>query len=162
MSTSQIAGKQVGTTAGKAQRTDKEILAAKKKAKMKKIAVRWGGHAVITGDGFVPVPRRFLRYASKLPFPLSPAEQLFVLNLMFHKWDSAKPFPSYATLATRMGVSLQYARDIGRKLSAKGYLVREIRRGRSNRFDLAPLFSALAHVIDVEIAEKKIKAEAAS
>jgi len=127
----------------------------KKALKRKNIALRWGGHDSLVSDGFVPVARNFLKFAALLPKPLSPAEQLFVLNLMFHKWDGKRPYPSYATLAKRMGISVQYARDIARKLERKDYMSREVRSGRSNRFDLQPLFDALDQHITVVKATPK-------
>lgn len=116
----------------------------------RKLADRWGGHDRVLDDGFVAVPRSFLKFAGQLrPHSLSPAQIVFVLNLMFHKWDSARPFPAYRTIATRMGISVKYARDIARQLEAKGLLSRERRTGRTNRFELQPLFDALAkHVAE--------------
>ena len=52
-------------------------------------------------------------------------------------------------MAKRMGISIQYARDLARKLERKDYMSREVRRGRSNKFDLQPLFDALDQHITV-------------
>ena len=88
------------------------------------------------------------------PHSLTPAESLFVINLMYHKWDAASPYPSYKTLAGRMGISVQYARDIARALETKGYLKRQVRVGQTNRFDLNPMFVALdKHIQDQRILE---------
>jgi DNA-binding MarR family transcriptional regulator len=108
------------------------------------IVARWGGHDVLLEDGFVPVPRQFLAYAGRLRPNLTPAETVFVLHLMSFKWDERAPFPGYKTIAERMGVSVQYARKVGRTLEEKGLLRREIRVGQTNRFDLTPLFRRLA------------------
>jgi len=132
--------------------------ANKKSLQLQQLAIRWGGHTVILGDGFTPVPRSFLKYAAELkPYSLGPAEVSFVLNLMYFKWDERAPFPSYATLAGRMGISVQYARDIARKLARKGFLIRTIRRGLPNQFDLQPLFDALAKHVEAEMAAGRNK-----
>jgi len=130
----------------------------KRGEKLARLAQRWGGHTIILNDGFTPVPRSFLKYAAQLkPYSLTPAESLFVLNLMFFKWDARSPFPSYATLASRMGVSVQYTRDIARKLERKGLMLRTVRRGQPNEFDLQPLFDALAKHVEAEIAAGRDK-----
>lgn len=130
----------------------------KKSTKLQKLAIRWGGHSVILENGFTAVPRSFLKYAAELkPFSLGPAEMSFVLNLMYFKWDARAPFPSYKTLADRMGISVQYARDIARKLERKGFLTRTVRRGLPNQFDLQPLFDALARHVEAEMAAGREK-----
>jgi len=116
------------------------------------LITRWGGHEVLARDGFVPVVVTYLKNAGQLkPHPLSPVETLFVLQLMVHKWDARAPHPSFKTLATRMGISLQYARRIARDLETKGYLRRRMRVGTTTRFDLTPLFAHLAsHVQSIQ------------
>ena len=130
----------------------------RKYRKKKKLAVRWGGHLILLDDGFVPVPRSFMRFAAKLtPYPLTMAQQLFVLELMYHKWDANRPYPSYATIAARMGRSVAYIRDVARDLEKRGYLTREVRVGRSNRFDLQPLFDALARHVQLDSEAKQAR-----
>ena len=113
-------------------------------------ANRWHHPELFTG-GFVAVPNVFLRhYAHLKPHRLTLGEVLFVLHLMEFKWDSNAPFPGYGTIAKRMGVSDKMARRHAQSLEAKKYLRREIRRGRTNRFDLSPLFDALLMAVQIE------------
>jgi hypothetical protein len=105
---------------------------------------RWGGRGELLVEGFVAVPTAFLKYLGSLKPGLTPAEALFVLELMVYKWDAQAPFPGYKTLADRMGVSEVYARKLGRSLHAKGHLRRQPRVGQTNLFDLQPLFDRLA------------------
>ena len=113
------------------------------------IVERWGGDAAVLIDGFVAVPRTFLRLAGTLKPSLTPAETLFVIQLMSWKWDERAPFPGYSSVAKRMGVSVPYARKIARSLEKKKLLRRQVRRGQTNRFDLTPLFEKLVdHVGD--------------
>ena len=115
------------------------------------IVARWGGHEVLNSNGWVPVERTFLEFACQMrPFCLNPTETLFVIQLMFHKWDGNAPYPSYRTLARRMGVSETYARKLARQLEAKGFLRRVVREGTTNRFDLGPLFEKLAACVEQE------------
>ena len=86
---------------------------------------------------------------------------MFVTELMYHKWDERKPFPSYKTIAERMGISIPYARSTARALERKGYLVRIVRIGRPNEFDLQPLFDAVARRVAEESAAASAEKKAA-
>ena len=109
------------------------------------VVERWGGDESILSEGFVPVPTVFLRLAGTL---LTPAEALFVVQLMSWKWDADAPFPGYRAIADRMGVSVPYTRKIARSLEGKNLLRRQVRRGQTNRFDLTPLFKRLVARVD--------------
>lgn len=56
---------------------------------------------------------------------------------------NAPPFPGFTTLAGRMGISATAAWAHARSLEKKGYLVRQMRVGTTNKFDMHPLFAAL-------------------
>lgn len=107
-------------------------------------ARRWK-HEALFAKGHVGVPVTFLQlYAQLKPYPLTMGEAVFVLHLMQFKWDEKEPFPSYKVIAAQMGVSDKMARRHAKSLEDKHYLRREKRQGLSNRFDLNPLFDALA------------------
>lgn len=111
--------------------------------KRRSYADRWK-HPELVSDGYLVVPTAFLRHYSQLkPFSLSTGEALFVLHLMAFKWDENAPFPGYKILATRMGISDKMVRRYAKDLETKGFLRRQIRIGRTNRFDLTPLFDKL-------------------
>jgi Helix-turn-helix domain len=74
---------------------------------------------------------------------MSSGEALFVLQLMDFKWGWKAPFPSYATIAKRMGISDKMARTHAKNLERSGTFAGRSAPGRTNRFDLTPLFSAL-------------------
>ncbi len=116
----------------------------KKKRAERDHITRWGGDKILFERGYVPVPERFLELAREIEYPLRPSEALFVIQLMSFKWDAEAPFPKYATIAKRMGIGEQYARKLARQLEGKGHLIRIERKGRSNAFDLSPLFRRLA------------------
>lgn len=108
------------------------------------IVERWGRADNILCHGYVPVPTFLLEiYANLKPHPLTPAEVMFVLELMSHKWGKAAPYPSYKTIAQRMGVSDKMVRRYAQSLEAKQYLRRVLRKNTSNRYDLTGLFQAL-------------------
>jgi hypothetical protein len=118
-------------------------------------AKRWN-HEELFERGFVAVPSVFLRhYAHLKPHRLTMGEALFVLHLMEFKWDADAPFPGYGTLAQRMGISVKMARRHAQTLEAKKYLRREIRSGKTNRFDLSPLFDALLIALQDEKAKAR-------
>jgi len=119
----------------------------------RKLARRWGGHDVLFAkpDGWVGVPVSFLRsYGSLKPYALTVAEAMFVVQVMAYKWSDKAPFPSYSTLAKRMGVSAKMVQRYAKQLEEKGYLKREVRIGSSNAINLQPLFDALAAAIHQE------------
>jgi hypothetical protein len=112
-------------------------------ATKRNFAERWG-HRELFDRGFVVVPTFFLQYYARLkPYPLTGGEALFVIHLMEFKWDASAPFPGYKTLAERMGVSDKMTRRYAQGLEGKGYLVRHVRTGQTNLFELRPLFDAL-------------------
>jgi len=106
-------------------------------------AKRWGSKRLF-GRGYLPVPSLFLELYGQLDPPLSSGEALFVLHLMSFKWTSEAPYPSYRTIARRMGISVKMARTHAQNLEGNGYLNRLANPGRTNRFDLKPLVEALA------------------
>jgi DNA-binding MarR family transcriptional regulator len=107
------------------------------------LIARWT-HEDLFDKGFVATPVRFLElYAHLQPFPLSPGEAMFVLELMSFKWTSASPFPSYKRIAERMNVTDKMVRRYAQSLETKGYLKRQVRKNTTNMFDLSGLFNAL-------------------
>jgi hypothetical protein len=122
-----------------------------KEALDRAVLTRWGGFEAVLELGFLPVPIAFLYFGAQLAADgLTPAELLFVLELMVHKRDERHPYPSYERLARRMGISIPYARKVAAELQRKGCLTRRKRRdpaqirGHSTvEFDLTPLFERL-------------------
>jgi DNA-binding MarR family transcriptional regulator len=92
-----------------------------------------------------------LEYAGRLqPFALTVAEALFVIHLMWYKWDAKPPYPSLNTIARKMGITPIYARKLARSLEQKGLLQRLARVGSTNAYDLNPLFKKLAAHVTAE------------
>jgi hypothetical protein len=108
----------------------------------KTVMTRWS-HDELFDAGFVGVPTHFLELYSHLKPPLTSGEALFIIQLMNFKWDAKNPFPSYKTLATRMGLSTKAVQRHASTLESKRYLDRIQRIGDSNQFDLSKLFDAL-------------------
>ena len=100
----------------------------------------------LLSDGFTPVPNTFLELYSHLgksKSGITSSEAMLILHLMSHKWDEKNPFPRFARLAERMGISETAVRGHARSLEKKGFLIRIKRPGTSNEFDLSPLFREL-------------------
>jgi hypothetical protein len=108
-----------------------------------KFVQRWGSDRRLFARGHLPVPSLFFERYAQLDPPLNSGEALFVLQLMNFKWGGDAPFPSYLTIAKRMGISVKMARIHAQNLESKRYLWRETCAGRTNRFNLNPLFDAL-------------------
>jgi hypothetical protein len=103
---------------------------------------RWS--AALKAEGHTPVANYFLGCYSRLkPYSLTTGEAMFVVHLMHYKWGADAPFPSYATLAKRMGVSVKSVRRFAASLQQKNYLRREMRIGSTNLFHLGGLIQAL-------------------
>src|SRR6266478_5269570 len=96
------------------------------------LAARWGS-AHVFSEGFLAVPATLLRHYNKLN--LSNSELVFILQLMSFKWNETAPYPSYGTLAVRMGITTEMARRHAKSLEEKGLLKRVTRTGQSNAFD---------------------------
>ena len=113
------------------------------------VATRWGNrpalsHSLTKGAGFVALPSVLLEGMGTLnKYGLTPAELVLIAQLMNFKWDARAPYPSYARLAERMGVSVPYARKLAKSLEVKGLLRRNRRKGDTNSFDFSPLFDVL-------------------
>lgn len=119
-------------------------------------AARWK-HEKLFGRGYLAVPIAFLEHYARLKKfgGLTHAEAMFILHVMSFKWGERAPFPSYATLAKRMGTSPKTVQRQAKALEDKGYLVRVARHGRSNAFELTPLFDSLLEAVQTQEAPAK-------
>lgn len=123
-------------------------------AKRKRVAAdRWTSNLI--QGGYTPISNFFLEYSHELRPGITHGEAMFIIHLMSFKWDEEMPYPAYKTLAKRMFIKHAQARKIARNLEQKGYLKRHPRRSQTNRFDLAPLFTALEKLRDKKLAERK-------
>ena len=109
---------------------------------------RWK-HEQLFERGYLAVPITFLEYYARLKRygGLTHSEGMFILQVMAFKWDSREPYPSYTTLAERMGTSPKTIQRHAKALEDKGYLYRVERRGSSNAFELTPLFDSLLEAV---------------
>lgn len=120
------------------------------------VVSRWGGYNSVFTDGFLAVPLVLLKNLPSVgEYGVTPAEAVFILQLMTFKWDTRSPYPSYARLSQQMGISETYARKLARSLEEKGLLNREERKGTTNRFDLRPLFRELKELGDTVDSQKE-------
>jgi hypothetical protein len=126
--------------------------AAKTTRAPREVSARWTES--LTRPGWTPVSDFFLDSYANLEPPLTNAEAMLVIHLIRHKWDAAPPFPGFTTLAKRMGISPTAARAHARSLERKGYLVRLMRVGTTNRFELGKLFTALEKLQAFELGKK--------
>ncbi len=95
-------------------------------------------------EGFTMISSFFLKNYYRLkPYDLTYGEAMFVIHIMQYKWTEESPYPAFKTIAERMHVSTKSARRFAQSLDKKGYLIREIRKGYTNKFDLKPLINAL-------------------
>jgi hypothetical protein len=117
-------------------------IATKNKKKKWSATERWGSREGTFSLGFLLVPIKFLAHYSSLN--LTTNEAMFVLQLMTFKWDAADPYPSYAAIARRMGVSEKMARRYAKAIEQKGLLRRKFKRRDTNRFDLSALLDAIS------------------
>ena len=108
------------------------------------------------GKQFTPVSTYFLGNYHRLPYPISATEFLLIVHLLKFKWDDAMPYPAIRTLATNMLKSEAAVRGAARSLERKKYLVRHMTRGKTNHFDLEPLYKAVEKLMEAdEAAEVK-------
>lgn len=112
---------------------------------------RWGNRENLFLEGFLVVPNTFLRRYASLRPALTHGEALFVLHLMSFKWDDAAPHPTYKTIAGLMGVNEKTVQRYAQSLCRKKYLFRIFQDHAPNRFDLSPLFAALASPVGPQV-----------
>ena len=93
--------------------------------------------------GFTPIVNFFLEHYAELNPEMTSVEAMFVIQLMVFKWTAKSPNPGFNTISKRMGMSAVAARNHARSLEAKGCLKRIMRVGKTNEFDLTPLFKKL-------------------
>lgn len=117
----------------------------------KSVGSKWT--PALAESGFTPIVSKFLNCYNKLDPPITNVEAMFVIHLMSFKWDEKMPRPAMKTIAKRMGVTVDQARNYSRSLDGKGYINRKIRIAKPNKFDLSPLFSALENHIDPPVFE---------
>lgn len=123
-----------------------ENTAASEKVVSRLVAIRWTEK--IAKKGWAPIAHAFLDCYRRLPKPLTTTEAMVVIMLMRFKWDARNPFPSLKRLARMMGLGDTSIRNHVRSLEKKGYLDRIYRTGRSNAFDLSPLFEAIESTME--------------
>ena len=98
--------------------------------------------------GFTAVSNIFLLHYRDLK--ISNTEAMLIIQLMHHKWDEKAPFPSFKTLAHRMGLTEQQVRVHALSLVKKKLMAKTIRLGKPNLFHLEPLFEQLEQIYDDE------------
>lgn len=121
---------------------------------------RWTPKLIKKGHGFTPVSDFFMKNYYRLVPELTSVEVVLIIHLMVHKWDRNMPYPGSKALAQRMGISQTAVRNHLRSLHLrKKCLVRHIRTGTTNAYDLTPLFEKLEVLMaaDEAAAAKKAK-----
>lgn len=112
--------------------------------KDRRVRTRWT--PLLARVGHTPISSAFLEHAHELK--LTPSEQLLLIQILSFKWDEAAPFPAVGTLATRMGVSERQVRKLLAAMEHGAGVIRRVERiGRSNSFDLQPLFEKLEALV---------------
>jgi len=94
---------------------------------------------------FTAVSDAFLRHYRDLK--LTNTEAMLLIHLISYKWDDEAPFPSFDTLANRMGLTKEQVRAHALSLVRKKCLGRTIRPGHSNLFHFEPLFEKLEKLV---------------
>ena len=91
--------------------------------------------------GFTGVPNLLIQKQSELG--IKDGALVTLLGLLDKKWDHRNPFPSAETLAKQIGKSIPTIRRHLRELEEAGLLLRILRSGTSNEYDLRPLIEKL-------------------
>lgn len=111
----------------------------------KSIRGRWGASLANSKSGYVTLPNVLLNYYSLLG--MSEIELVFILQVMSYKWTSAKPYPSFNTIAHKMGKSRDTVQGYARSLESKRLLKRVQRTGYSSKIDVSPLIQILEEIV---------------
>jgi DNA replication protein len=106
------------------------------------ISKRWTPDLV--EDGYTGISGTFLEHYASLG--ITSSEAMLIIHLISYKWDQKHPYPRFALIASRMGMTETAVRGHARRLEKKGLLHRIKRPGTSNEFDLSPLFKKLEQI----------------
>jgi hypothetical protein len=91
---------------------------------------------------------------------LNDGELLFTLEVISHKYDARRPYPTFGLLARHMGRrSDKQLRRYAASLERKGYLRREPVPGHNTRFRFDGLFDALLALLERQDAEARERQE---
>lgn len=118
------------------------------------VGQRWT--PALANEGFTPISSAFLEHYGRIG--ITSSEAMLIIHLMSHKWDEKHPFPRFARIAARMDISETAVRGHARSLERKGFLHRIKRPGRSNEFDLQPLFDRLEKERDLAAKRRDLAA----
>jgi hypothetical protein len=114
-----------------------------KKTPSATFAERWAPD--LQRHGHTQISNFFLRHYHRLG--ITHGEAMFIVHLMQYKWDRQAPYPSYATIAERMGVKPKSVQRFAASLQQRGLLWREYAEGQTNTFHLDKLMAALVKLI---------------
>ena len=103
--------------------------------KERSFRARWSEELSI--HGHTQVSNVFLRNYSRLG--ISSVEALCVIHVFEFKWTVDCPFPSFNTIADRMGKSRNSVQAYIRSLEKRGFIKRVYVEGKSSRINLSPL-----------------------
>jgi len=112
------------------------------------IAARWTERLAAP---FCPVSSYFLQNYHRLggSYGLNSTEAMLIVQLVDFKWSASAPYPTTATLATRLGISQRQVRSTLQRLEELGWLFRERpTQSSANRYRLEPLFRRLEQMKD--------------
>lgn len=118
---------------------------------MSEVSGKWGVNVAARGFAQIPNYLLFLNQFLEGDKRLTPIEMGALIQLVGTWWrKDTLPFPSVATLATRIGASPRQVQRALSNLESRGYLKREARRSRgiaaSNAYDLSPLVEVLGEI----------------
>lgn len=118
-----------------------------KKTDQYSISERWTKE--LLDWGFTPVVNVLIDNYTNLG--INSQELILIVHLMRFKWDRNHPFPSYATLAAKMGLHPRRVKQVAKDLETKGFIERierrALQRSQTNLFDLTPLFEQLETIV---------------
>lgn len=92
-------------------------------------------------EHWTAVPDVLLRHHGDMG--LTPAEALFLIQILSYKWDKRKPYPGLKAIGTSMGVSYSTVRRYAERCRDLKVLKMDHRKGETCEYDLSPLFSQL-------------------
>jgi hypothetical protein len=123
--------------------------------KQSKLVVRFGDE--LLESGFTALPNILLRYQGELQIK---AEELnFIVQIWYHWWDDADPYPALKSVARRMAKHEDSVRGYSRSLQKKRYLVVRDRQSKTkgqltSEYDFSPLINRLKELWRAEQADR--------
>lgn len=107
------------------------------------LKARWGDGLLDRGTVWFPV----LLFEVYHLLGISEEELVFIQQAFCYKWDDRNPYPSFSTIAAKMGKAKRRIQQYAKSLEEKKLMERKPRLGSSSELNFSPLLAAMRKIL---------------